>query len=354
MPTKISWADEVWSPTIGCTRVSSGCDHCYAYALHDQRHLAWKRGRWPQAPAQYHQPFSKVQLLSDRLDQPLRWRKPRRIFVDSMSALFHEEVPDEFLDRVFATMMLTPRHTFQVLTKRPDRMCGYLADEARPVYWHGKGRSPRDASTASKVLWAAQSMSEASVYCDYPFGDEQDWPLPNVWLGVSVEDQATADERIPLLLETPAAVRFVSVEPMLGPVDLVDPTHSANPGLSFQLGGKAHMGEWDWLSHEFAARDDPEDTDLHGAPFCVTCGNREGNPMHPSEHYPALDWVIVGGESGTHHRAMNEDWVRSIRAQCRAAGVAFFGKQRSGPRPGIALPGDLGDREFPREEARDA
>src|SRR6185312_6745370 len=146
-----------WNPVVGCTRVSAGCDHCYAFALHDQRHIAWKRGRWPSAPEQYHQPFSKVQLLEERLGDPMRWRKPRRVFVNSMSDLWHDSVPDEFIEQVFGVMAKTPRHTYQILTKRPARMLDWM-----------KRR------TNAHVL---RMLGELAYMLA--------WPLPNVWLGVS-------------------------------------------------------------------------------------------------------------------------------------------------------------------------
>src|SRR5258706_704857 len=120
--SSISWTEATWSPVVGCKRVSAGCDHCYAFQLHDQRHVAWKRGRWPGAPQQYHKPFSQVQLLRERLSDPLKWRKPKLVFVNSMSDLFHVDVPDEFIAEIFAIMAMTPQHTYQVLTKRPERI----------------------------------------------------------------------------------------------------------------------------------------------------------------------------------------------------------------------------------------
>lgn len=237
--TSIAWTDQTWNPTVGCKRVSAGCDHCYAFALHDQRHIAWKRGRFPNAPAQYHKPFSQVQLLPERLNDPLHWRKPRMVFVNSVSDLFHESIPDEFIHEVMRTIMRAPQHIFQVLTKRPDRMLGFF--------------------TTYKVYGT----------------------LSNLWLGTSVENQAAANERIPLLLLTPAAVRFLSCEPLLERVVLA--VSALRAGLSLR----------------------------------------------------GLDWVIVGGESGAHHRPMDIDWAREIRDQCQALDIAFFYKQGSGPRPGM-------------------
>jgi protein gp37 len=206
--------------------------------LHDQRHVAWKRGRWDTAPSQYHKPFSHVQLLPERLEDPLHWRTPRRVFVNSMSDLFHASVPDEYIRQVFLVMERAPRHTFQILTKRPERM---------------------------------------RAWC------QQWWPIatPNVWLGTSVEHQQTADERIPHLLETPAAVRFLSCEPLLGPVDLT-------PYL------------WEDAGPEWAGRNLAE---------------------------PGLDWVIIGGESGPHARRMSLMWAERLIEQCQDAGVSPFVKQ---------------------------
>jgi protein gp37 len=247
-----------WNPVVGCTRVSAGCDFCYAFQLHDQRHIAWKRGRWPDAPAQYHQPFSKVQLLPERLEDPLHWRKPRRVFVDSMADLFHPDVPDEFIRRVFAVMGEASQHTFQVLTKRPERMQRIVSDMVREG----------DFATLTGRT-------------------EPPFPWPNVWLGVSVEDQRAADERIPLLLGTPAAVRFLSCEPLLSMVN-IEPW----------LGLEPVEPEWPW---------EP-----------ITYERVEPSGMH---------WVIIGGESGPHARPMMNEWARYLVDQCRAAGVAPFVKQ---------------------------
>jgi protein gp37 len=221
---------------------------------------------------------------------PLRWRKPRRVFVNSMSDLFHEELSDDSIDRVFAVMALAPQHQFQILTKRPQRMLTYLAnpdltDRLTEIWQEGH----RDRATWTLML-----------------------PLENVWLGVSVEDQATADERIPLLLQTPAAVRFVSAEPLLGPVDL-----------------SGRLGECcGFPKHELVAGEDHE----------VCCGN----------HSAGLDWAVVGGESGPGARPMQIEWAQSLQRQCGEASVPFFMKQLDGKRKKLSdFPGDLRVREFP-------
>jgi protein gp37 len=194
-----------------------------------------------------------VRCHDDALDIPLKVKKPTTWFVNSMSDLFHKEVPFEFIDKVFAVMALCPQHTFQILTKRPEQMAEYVGIEDR-------------AELIAKTAWNI---------CD-GYGP---WPLPNVWLGTSVENQKAADERIPHLLKCPAAVRFLSVEPMLGPVDL----------------SVGHV-----LKREEA---------------CELC---EG---------PTIDWVIVGGESGHHARPCHIEWIRSIVEQCKTAGCPAFVKQ---------------------------
>ena len=189
--TNIEWADRVWNPVTGCTKVSPGCKHCYAEGV---AHRFWAT-QYPAVEIETGGPagtmsrarkFTDVMTHPDRLLEPLSWRKPARVFVNSMSDLFHEDVPDDFIDAVWGTMAKCPQHTFQILTKRADRMKAYF----------------------DKVVADGRAL----------FGEGRYVPRSNVWLGVSVEDQQRADERIPLLLQTPAAVRFISAEPLLGPV----------------------------------------------------------------------------------------------------------------------------------------
>jgi protein gp37 len=257
--TSIEWTDVTWNPVTGCDKVSPGCAHCYAEVV---------AGRfWPKQYPAVQLPtgdpsdplnvrprqFTDVMTHEDRLDQPLRWKKPRRVFVNSMSDLFHEDVPDAFIDKVFAVMALARQHTFQILTKRAERMKAYMSKRPPGVMFSG-----------TKWHW--------TTFVPFNHPDLTCWPLPNVWLGVSVENQHFADERIPLLLQTPAAVRFISAEPLLGPVDL-------------------------------------------------------SRPRDVGPNDPVLDWVIVGGESGTDARPFDLAWARSIVQQCQAAGVACFVKQ---------------------------
>lgn len=252
--TKIGWATDVWNPVTGCSPVSSGCKNCYAARF--AKRLAGRCGY----PAD--EPF-RVTLHPERLEEPLRWRKPRRVFVCSMGDLFHEDVPDEFIDRVLWTIRAAPEnHTFMILTKRPHRMPEFL-----------EGWSRRNSGAYIKL---------ASRF-----------PL-NVWLGVTAENQQVANERIPILLQIPAAVRFVSVEPMLGPVDLTQ-----------------------WLMCEWYAGKEKEPRK----------GTINGKPMPVARLRPRVDWVICGSETGPNRRPAKIEWIRNLRNQCVDAGVPFFLKQ---------------------------
>ncbi|GAA5073665.1 phage Gp37/Gp68 family protein [Roseibacterium beibuensis] len=278
--TKIEWTEKTWNPIVGCSVVSPGCTNCYAMKL------APKLAANPATPHYAGTVESsragpvwtgKVALASDdALTAPLRRRKPTMYFVSSMGDLFHEAVPDEWIDRVFAVMALAPQHTFQVLTKRAARMRAYITD-----------REDREIGRAQ----------DRQLTGPHPVP-----VLPNVWLGVSAEDQTRADERIPDLLATPAAVRFVSCEPLLGPVDL-----TSIPGTSEDEDGKLDVW-WDVLT---GVAYDEWGTELSAQHWQDT----------------GLDWVIVGGESGRGARPMHPDWPRAIRDQCAAAGVPFFFKQ---------------------------
>jgi protein gp37 len=281
--TKIEWTDATWNVINGCQVKSAGCKHCYAMRLAGtrMRHHPSRAGLTVDTKAG---PVwnGEVKFIESELLKPLQWRKPRMIFVCAHGDLFYEAVPDEWIDRVFAVMALCPQHTFQVLTKRPERMREYLtaADVRQRI-----GR-------AAHVLLEQMARSSPPGVNWYADDDSiLPWPLPSVWLGVSVEDQATADERIPVLLETPAALRWISAEPLLGPVDLttVEPTYDA-------------AGE---LTSFIQAIPDPTDP----------CDKNH------------IDWVVVGGESGPNSRPMHPDWARSLRDQCQAAGVPFLFKQ---------------------------
>lgn len=254
----------------------------------------------------------EVRFNEQWLTQPLRWKRSRKVFVAAHGDLFHEAVPDEVLDRVFAVMAAAPQHTFQVLTKRSSRARAYLsapetlgriiaALQALSEKL-GTGKSSRDPmGSAGWNAWAAAE--------NLKLGNEQSswpgWPLREVWLGVSVEDQRRADERIPDLLATPAAVRWISAEPLLGPVDL--------EAMPFSGGDPRHR--WSALTgqaimHATGAGGQPDFTVRLDAPI-----------------RPHLDWVVVGGESGPGARPMHPDWARSLRDQCAAAGVSYHFKQ---------------------------
>lgn len=279
MTTSIQWTDETWNPVTGCTKVSAGCKNCYAEKVADR---FWGDRK-----------FTDVRTHAERLEAPLRWRKPRRVFVNSMSDLFHEDVPDEFIDHVFAVMAQARKHTFQVLTKRPDRMRVFML------------RWPVGSAVAAlpRIPSYTEMTKDDLIDVRHTF-----WPLPNVWLGVSVEDQKAADERIPLLLDTPAAVRFLSCEPLLGPVDLRR-----------------------WMAHVASYVPDAPSPSGKVQVRCTICGRitpgmeRECRTMAMVSR--PIDWIIVGGESGPRARPCNIAWIRSIVEQCKAADVAVFVKQ---------------------------
>ena len=252
--TEIQWTDATWNPLRGCSPVSRGCEHCYAMR---EAHRHSGPGKpydgltrmTPTGPKW----TGDVKLAEHKLEEPLRWQKPRMIFVNSMSDLFHEKVPDSFIDRVFAVMALTPRHTYQILTKRPERMRAYCANDATLGHFSS--------------LLVRMGMNVTLHNSDDGLPGVK---LPNVWLGVSVEDQKTWDERIPHLLKTPAAVRWVSAEPLLDAI----------------------------------------------VPVVL-----------------AIDWLVVGGESGPGYRPIHESWVRYLRDECTAARVPFWFKQWGGRTP---------------------
>jgi protein gp37 len=230
--TGIEWTDATWNPVTGCTRISAGCDNCYAATLANRLLKDIYLARAPQvdSEATRRDPFA-VRLWPERLEDPLHWRDPRQIFVNSMSDLFHQDVPERFVRRIFEVMNRAPWPVYQVLTKRPSRARRFVE------------RSPD--------LFPEGVVPE------------------HIWLGTSVEDQAVV-HRIRQLLQIPARVRFLSCEPLIGPLDF-DPT--------------------------------------------------------------GIQWVIVGGESGIKRRPMRPEWVRAIRDRCTAAGVPFFFKQWGGRTP---------------------
>lgn len=286
--THIEWTDATWNIVTGCTRVSSGCDRCYI-----ERTMPFRTtGRKFDKPGIGG--TTGVQLHPERLDWPLRWRKPRKIFVPSLADLWHKDVPDDLIVDVFAVMALTPQHIYQNPTKRPARMRSLLNSAE---FWYAVGRKARHLGyhykQGANYLGGGQNIYDTAEW-------ETRRHLDNVWLGVSTEDQETADLRIPALLDTPAAVRFLSCEPLLGPVDL---------SIVRVRNGT-----------------------LPVSPLAVHYDQDSGAGTHP------ISWVIVGGESGSGARPMHPDWARTLRDQCNAAGVAFFFKQFGAWAPWMSHP----------------
>jgi len=299
--TSIAWTDKTWNPTLGCSRVSAGCENCYAERVahrgmtpaHQGLTVAGKKGpRWN----------GTLRLMHDRLGDPLKWRKPCRVFVNSMSDLFHPEVPFEFIAKVWAVMLITSLHetrgghTYQILTKRPQRMLEVL----------------RDARFAEMVARAGGRMMEdgdgwSDALCHHI---ETHGPVHSlIWLGVSAENQETADERIPLLLRCPAAVHWVSAEPLLGPINLA-PWIPDPPGF-------------DPFAETGGGKFDPRSLD--SLMSHLTAGPVEATGI--VGHKLVVKWIVVGGESGPGARPCNVEWIRDIVAQCKEAGVPAFVKQ---------------------------
>jgi protein gp37 len=277
----ITWTNETWNCIRGCSRVSTGCINCYAERMaarfskigqpyeglakmHDVTKVAPNGKKYLAGDPRW---TGEVRFIPERLEDPIRWKRPRMIFVNSMSDLFHEKVPDEWLVKIFNVMVKAERHTFQCLTKRPERM----------MEWMNHLYEGRTAPA----------------------------PPHNVWMGVSVENQETADYRIPLLLQTPAAVRWVSYEPALGPVDF----------SQIVMPDGDHVGNLSWYDHD-------------------------------ADDEAKLNWIVVGGESGPGARPFDVQWARDTVKQCKAAGVACFVKQFGAHviTDGIAGPGETWPR----------
>lgn len=281
--SKIEWTDFTWNPTRGCTRVSDGCRHCYAETvasrfsgpgqayegLIDERTRGWN---------------GIVRCVPEALQIPWRWRTGRRIFVDSMSDLFHEAVPFRFIAAVFWIMSVTTRHTYQILTKRPDRALEFFEWACVGDFENRLYDEAHRYAEIRELAWEPRSATRGGYDNCGP-----GWPLENVWLGVSVENQGAANERIPLLLQAPVAVRFLSCEPLLGAID------------------------------------------IRAFKECAFWRDRWGNGKW-------LDWVIAGGESGSGARPMPPAWAHFLRNQCADSGIPFFFKQW-----GEFLPGETGD-----------
>jgi len=263
MSTKIEWCDETWNPVTGCTKVSEGCANCYAEGIAKR---FWRERK-----------FSDVKCHIDRLDKPLHWKKPRKVFVCSMGDLFHDDVPFEFIVKVFDIIEQCPEHTFMILTKRPENMLKFI------------------------IKWKNYFIeTDRMCYCE---GLNQ-WTMfyPNAFLGVSVENQHTADVRVPFLIKMPPAIKFVSCEPLLGSLDL----------------GRI-------IRHK----------NIH-----------EQSTYSYASYIEHLNWVICGGETGLRARPMDLKWARRLRDQCEGYDVPFFFKKTG---DGSETPDDLMIRNFPSE-----
>ncbi|MBO6759320.1 MAG: phage Gp37/Gp68 family protein [Roseibium sp.] len=324
--TTIEWTESAWNPVRGCARVSEGCRNCYAeeMAARFSGPGQWGHGLagWVTRPDGTKEPRWTGLLRrapDDTVFAPLKWKRPRLIFVNSTSDLFHESVPDAVIDEVFAVMALTPQHVYQVLTKRPERMRDYLCDDSigniadKACQVWAENRAPDGGKGFLYQHWRGNGEADIEL---------TEWPLPNVWLGVSVEDQPAADTRIPSLLATPAAVRFVSAEPLLGPVDL-------QPWLDWPESRCLPVPRDDVSFGCEGCDDECADCPTKSAVYTCDVGPKvtDGSPEYVHDIRHTLDWVICGGESGKAARPMHPQWARDLRDQCKAARVAFFFKQ---------------------------
>lgn len=297
--TGIEWADKVWNPVRGCSLISPGCKNCYAMKFAARFSGAGQPYEglvgWTSKGPRWN---GQIKLVDSKVNEPLSWKKSYRVFVNSMSDLFHPDVPDDFIGSVFAVMGQADRQTFMVLTKRADRM----------EQWFGS--------------WAAAEAIEFLADLGY------EWPLPNVWVGVSAENQEEADRRIPSLIATPAAIRFVSAEPLLGTIDLE------------RIECPVYRDE---KNHSVVAQ-------------CGMCPDRDDSCCQNgffNAMKEGIDWVIVGCETGPRKlvRPMDSQWVRDLRDQCVRNTAAFFYKQAIDHGERMSLPMLDGRRwsEFPDE-----
>lgn len=304
--TTISWTDSTWGPTRGCSRISPGCTNCYAERI---------AGRFSD-PGQAFHGFAvrtnagsrwtrKVALVPARLADPIRWKKARRIFVNSTSDLFHEELTNEDIAAVFGVMAAAPHHTYQILTKRAKRMREWFEWMDDQIAIDG---DPWTTLMRESTTWLAGNGDKtwAKYLAEHDHKEDacfEPWPLPWVQIGVSVENQEAANERIPELIRCPAAVRFLSCEPLLGEVDLDPPL----------CGSFDRHGDGGYYWNE-------------GTPFCSECDNAERSYGHWL-NLEGITWVIAGAESGPGRRSCEVDWLRVIRDACRDNATPFFLKQ---------------------------
>jgi protein gp37 len=294
--TKIEWTERTWNPIVGCSIVSPGCTNCYAMQMAariERMDPKLEHYRGLTKKVNGHVVWTgKINLAPEKtLLEPLSWKKPHTVFVNSMSDLFHEDVPDEWITAVFVVMMVAHEHTFQILTKRSRRMREWMTAPNRAGEMAAAIRA-----NGLRLGWGGPLLEDAlGRLAKWP------WPPPNVWLGVSCERQQEADERIPDLLATPAALRFVSAEPLLGPIDFTALQSNRQPEEYEAEVTNALTGELFW--------------------------EIDGTVSRAMRRTGKLDWIIVGGESGPGARPMVLGWAKDIVRQCKTAGVPVFVKQ---------------------------
>ena len=281
MPSKIEWTNETWNPVIGCSKISEGCENCYAEKMAFRlAHMEWSNDYRKLNYCNVICPDTKkwtgkTQFVKEAITKPLEWKKPRKIFVCSMGDLFHETISFESIDMLMAIITCSPQHTFQILTKRPERMLEYFTQDKRKLIegWED----------ASYEIGISDKNGEPDGAACYIYNRSQDeWPLKNIWLGVTCENQQRTNERLPVLLKIPAAKKFISCEPLLGDIDFYK--------------------------------------------FSSSLPSDKNHPWRNEAILFGIDWLIVGGETGTNASPMHPDWARNLKYQCIPAKVPFFFK----------------------------
>ncbi|RUM06776.1 phage Gp37/Gp68 family protein [Rhizobium chutanense] len=315
--TKIEWTDATWNPITGCAIVSPGCTNCYAMKLAGTRlqHHPSRAGLTRDSKAG---PVwtGEVRFNEEWLTQPLSWKRPRMIFVCAHGDLFAEGVPDEWIDKIFAVMALAPHHIFQVLTKRPERMREYLT-------------APGLLDHLMDQAFRIDGIEGASWAGDFHSGHTKGLPLPNVWLGVSVEDQKRADERLSILHEIPAAVLWVSNEPSLGGIDwkrwLPSGRRARSPQGHYFIAPEYFMTKCEhcgWVGSSELQHVSPMADSGDADVICCNC-----HQITDCNEIPRIGWMVAGGESGSGARPMHPHWAYALRDQCAIADVPFLFKQ---------------------------
>lgn len=324
----IAWTEATWNPIRGCSKVSPGCDNCYALAMASRFSGPGKPFEGLVMPFGKSEWTGEVRFIPEHLADPLRWRRPRRIFVNSMSDLFHPGITNEQRAAVYGVMAACPQHTFQVLTKRPEEAVKWYE-------WVKYEAVDADGRSVIPEAWVCADSAERHLKRG-GLDDRSIWPPPNLVLVATCEDQPNADERIPMALKCPAAVRGVSIEPMLGPMNISEYLRETRTlHLKMDIAGAIRNRAFNAFTengHPISPK--KAEAELRkrlaaGEKYFPMCDCPDFDPQTgcKSKVNPRLDWVIVGCESGPHRRSCDVHWILDIVRQCREANVPCFVKQ---------------------------